>query len=504
MKRTEIEALLHVTHIILCIHKGLYVRDSRIDLYCLSKSTTRLARGLLYRSVSSALADHGDLLAELTYILKKLRPMSTIKYHYLDIANPRSAQIPLQHIQTLGADMDTHRSQIEDSIPQQLYINPPHNAVQLYYKSQPLLTQIKSTLRRDLYLSAIQHTICKQENWTVTQFGQVDWLAHSYAFNNAWSTKRITLSKLVHKLLNTNEQNRKFYGKNDTCPCCLCHPETFLHVLICSSPDVVAFRQGPQDILWKQLSLIDTPDDILQAIQLGIAHLGTVRDDYESINFSSSFISAAHQQQTNLGWEAFLRGRISSEWQIAFTAGQPSNKSSIKWADKLVSLVLNYSQQLWIFRCGVLHGHTKEEARQRHRTDLLDHIQAAYEEYANDPFCIPSDWRSLFNRPYASLSLSDRDTLSCWLRSFAVARQQQALRTASSQAAAAQFFQPSSHRTTSPEPQVHPQRLSNPDLDISSEASVTLSDTDDDSSTSSLFDYKPFDTFLTSPDDLPG
>ncbi len=25
MKRTEIEALLHVTHIILCIHKGLYV-----------------------------------------------------------------------------------------------------------------------------------------------------------------------------------------------------------------------------------------------------------------------------------------------------------------------------------------------------------------------------------------------------------------------------------------------------------------------------------------------
>ncbi len=109
MKRTEIEALLHVTHIILCIHKGLYVRDSRIDLYCLSKSTTRLARGLLYRSVSSALADHGDLFAELTYILKKLRPISMIKYHYLDIANPRSAPIPLQHIQTLGADIDTHR-----------------------------------------------------------------------------------------------------------------------------------------------------------------------------------------------------------------------------------------------------------------------------------------------------------------------------------------------------------------------------------------------------------
>jgi hypothetical protein len=199
-----------------------------------------------------------------------------------------------------------------------------------------------------------------------------------------------------------------------------------------------------------------------------------------------------------------LRGRISSEWQIAFTAGQSSNKSSIKWAGKLVSLVLNYSQQLWIFRCGVLHGHTKEEARQRHCMDLLDHIQAAYEEYANDPFCIPSDWRSLFNRPYASLSLSDRDTLSCWLCSFAVARQQQALRTASSQVAAAQFFQPTSHRATPPEPQVHSQRFSNPDLDISSEDSVTLSDTDDDSSTSSLLDYRPFDTFLTSPDDLPG
>ncbi len=70
--------------------------------------------------------------------------------------------------------------------------------------------------------------------------------------------------------------------------------------------------------------------------------------------------------------------------------------------------------------------------------------------------------------------------------------------------AAAQFFQPTSHRATPPEPQVHSQRFSNPDLDISSEDSVTLSDTDDDSSTSSLLDYRPFDMFLTSPDDLPG
>jgi hypothetical protein len=103
------------------------------------------------------------------------------------------------------------------------------------------------------------------------------------------------------------------------------------------------------------------------------------------------------------------------------------DKTSLKWAGLLMGLIPYYSQQLWAFRCGVLHGHTKEETKKRHREDLIQNICIAYEEYEHDPFCIPSDWRKLFDRPFSSLTISDRDTLTCWLRSYSEAKQQQAL-----------------------------------------------------------------------------
>jgi hypothetical protein len=87
-----------------------------------------------------------------------------------------------------------------------------------------------------------------------------------------------------------------------------------------------------------------------------------------------------------------------------------------------------------------MHGHDKEESRQRQREDLLQQIQEAYEEYDKDPFCVPSDWRSLFHRPLHTYCLSDRDTLACWLKSYSEARQQQALLHTRQKEASKQFF----------------------------------------------------------------
>ena len=66
-----------------------------------------------------------------------------------------------------------------------------------------------------MYRASVQVTICKQEGWSTHQFNQVDWLAHEFAFQSTWSSKWVTFTKLVHNLLNTNEQNYRFYGKSE-------------------------------------------------------------------------------------------------------------------------------------------------------------------------------------------------------------------------------------------------------------------------------------------------
>ena len=307
--------------------------------------------------------------------------------------------------------------------------------MQLYLNGHPLLSKVKSTLRRELYKASLQATISKQEGWTDYLFNQVDWSAHEYAFQSTWSAKRITHTKLVHNLLNTNVKNKQFYGKSDLCPCCNQTSETLLHVFTCPAPETTAFRKQQQTILWQQLENINTPEKLLTTIKRGLSSL-ELGDQAPTDEFDHEVAQA----QFELGWSAFLRGRISTRWQLAFNDGDEGDRVSRKWAGNLVIHLLQYSQQLWIFRCGTVHGHNKEESRQRHKEDLLQQIHAAYEEYSNDPFCVPNDWRSLFGRPFHTYGLSDRDTLACWLKSFSEAKQQQALLLTRQQAASKIFF----------------------------------------------------------------
>jgi len=169
--------------------------------------------------------------------------------------------------------------------------------------------------------------------------------------------------------------------------------------------------------------MIDTPDEVQKAIQIGVLSL---ERSYLSDPDLSPLTRKAFHHQTTIGWSAFLRGRISKYWRAGY-AGQDdldsSHKTSFKWVGQLVVRILTYSQHLWVFWCGVIHGHTKEEGKQKHRDELIQQIQSAYEEYYRDPHVIPNSWRYLFNRPQPSLTCSDRDTMTCWLKSFSKARQ---------------------------------------------------------------------------------
>jgi hypothetical protein len=118
-----------------------------------------------------------------------------------------------------------------------------------------------------------------------------------------------------------------------------------------------------------------------------------------------------------LGWEAFLRGRISIKWQLAYIGdvSYGTSPQSTKWAGQLIGFLLHYSQQLWTFRCEVVHSHTVEESRRLQRADAILQVHAAFEEYHHDPFHMPSHRRHLFSRPIQYLLPCDRDTLACWL-----------------------------------------------------------------------------------------
>ena len=271
--RSLTECLVQIIYLLRVVLQVHQVSGCNVSLFCSSKSTVQLLHSVQNRNVSSSLDDDGDLIAELQYQWRRFTKHSTMQSFYCDLTSTKGNAKAKQHLERLGSDFNSFREGTDYTAQSVEYINPPHNEVQISYGGYPLLQKIRSTIRRDLYLPLIQATICKQEGWTTAQFHHIDWSAHEYAFLKTWSSKRITYTKLAHKLINTNVQSKKYYGKSDICPCCGILPETFKHVFTCSSRDVTDFRRKQQEILWKQFDLIDTPDEIVHAIQMGILSL---------------------------------------------------------------------------------------------------------------------------------------------------------------------------------------------------------------------------------------
>jgi hypothetical protein len=416
-KRQILECICHAIFSLRVIGEVHNISGGNITLYCNSKGTTNLLRRLRYHNVTTALDDNGDVLTEIKYQLRKMEKIAKMNFQHCDLGTKTGNSTPKQFVDELGTAFNSHRLGLSFPLPAIPFLNPPHNAVSLRFEGKPLLTQIRKTLRCALYRTSICTTICKQEGWSIHQFNQVDWTAHELAFQQTWSSKRITYTKLAHALLNTNVQNHKYYGKSALCPCCGLFDETLQHVFTCVAPEVIEFRRKQQDILWNQLDLINTPTHVENDIKQGIL----------SLEAELHPTDLEYSTKAGLAQAAFLRGRISTQRQYDYNGRDEIDWVSSKWAGRLVLSLLQYSQQLWVYRCGILHGHDKEEIRQRHREDLLHQIQDAYEDYHRDPFCVPSDWRSLFHRPLHIYSLADRDSLACWIRSYSEARQQQAL-----------------------------------------------------------------------------
>jgi hypothetical protein len=264
-----------------------------------------------------------------------------VKILCLDFSKDSDTSQQYQEVDSLALVLNDHKERLSLPLPPFKYVNPPNNDVTLYYQGRPLVSKIVPALRRALYSTALCQTICKQETWTDGQFDAVDWPALELAFLRTLSCKHITYSKLSNKLLSTNVQNKKFYNKSDKCPSCSVSEETIIHMLTCPAPDVAQFRIQQQKILWNNLLLIDTPDSLLDVIKIGITQCGKSQPSLPA-SIDPVLLEAYHHQ-TSLGWEAFLCGRVSLKWQLAFLgdAQLSPSSTSLKWAGQLVGFLLH-------------------------------------------------------------------------------------------------------------------------------------------------------------------
>jgi hypothetical protein len=81
---------------------------------------------------------------------------------------------------------------------------------------------------------------------------------------------------------------------------------------------------------------------------------------------------------------------------------------------------------LWKFRNGIVHGHTAEETKCKEADALRHRIKEEYASYLADKYIVSPQYTFLFtNRTLQEALSMDRDSMSSWLRTVVIARENQ-------------------------------------------------------------------------------
>lgn len=248
-------------------------------------------------------------------------------------------------------------------------------------------------------------------------------------------------------------QNSRFYGLSDKCPCCQLHQETITHLLTCKHEAVALHWEKAKKMLFQQLTKIHTPARIGNLLQQGLDQWEASTKDngltiwaptFGSVRTIDIVLTQAYRTQSyEIGWEQFLRGRISSYWGKAYGRGQNNQKlDPVIWASKVICHLLEYTESLWKFQNGVIYGHSSAKTHKKWLGGIKQEISCAYAQYKDDPFIISHHQSSLFTKPLRDILQMDLDYLQSWLRTFneAVLTQQEFHRR---QAETARAFHPS-------------------------------------------------------------
>ena len=159
------------------------------------------------------------------------------------------------------------------------------------------------------------------------------------------------------------------------------------------------------------------PSDVRQAIALGIhSWLEPFKKDrlLYALNQLPEDIKYIYDQQTNIGWDHFIRGRISISWGDYINKALANTNNSFNtelWGSKIVSINFKYILSLWDHRCKEEHGCNAHDIETKLKDKLINEIQHIQKNFKSNHYkdgCF-------IHRNIEELQEQDSGQLQSWL-----------------------------------------------------------------------------------------
>jgi len=453
--RAELCGILALLYIMQRVCSHHRITSGSMRLFCDNKSALQQSTSEGPRGIKPFLSADYDLIA-LIRLQTTLLPISVVgewvKGHYTGDRR--------EYKHDLNERVDHLATTAIRSLPQRFHTAPtveapPGYRVRLSNRKGIIHSRYYHMLAQAHHSQSIIDYILSKTKWTMAVFNRVDWDSHHRAFRRLTRFQRISTTKMVHNLMNTNRQNSLLYGTSNSCPGCAAQEETFEHVIRCQFGLTTIARIDSLSQLENKLKHIGTPLPVIQVIMGGFkdwldphfpAGARSRPGTFGSILPADVLLTQAYSDQYHtIGWYQFCLGRISKLWHRAVQAYLPRTQKHqpLPWGSNLVTALWQFTKSLWMHRNNMVHGSSAEEAARRILIGLQERVRQHYDSFTADNSYVLARHRHLFLSRTQDQRLSmSYDFLTCWLRSVDEAREQLVFHTASQQTAASRFFGP--------------------------------------------------------------
>ena len=396
-----------------------------IQHYMDNQGVLRRLQHTRHRSLKYHLLKHSDVIREIHTVEQSLPftiQRNHVKSHQAD-DNDELSDIPLPLRVNKMCDIaaDTAHTCSICRGPTSIPIFPSTTAY-LRLSSMTIYTsKIDLHLRHAVHDAALLHYIQTKEQWTPAVSSLVHWDSLETALGRLSLPQRKLTIKTMFKLWATGTEMRKRAVFHDhRCPRCNQLHEDWDHIFRCPQ----SHQRLQQTLLLFHTRLTQLhvsplmTSVLLQGIKSWIHPLTTPAFPWHTHTNDHylQLLQQAHMDQSSIGWDNLLRGRIATKWLISHDhythlRRLPHCYSSSRISSSLVQALWDISTTLWTHRNTDIYGSTPQEAHHKQRQLLLPKIHQAY---ATQTQFSDSDQKMLFSTPLDEHLKLNTDSLLKW------------------------------------------------------------------------------------------
>jgi hypothetical protein len=252
-------------------------------------------------------------------------------------------------------------------LPQVEYYSMPHSKAELYLDNL-IITKNHKQCVKDAYNSIAMRSYYQDKyGWNNKLTDNIWWLIHGKAFPSFNASIQTTIIKYIHGRLPCNHRENRYYEyRSNICSICKTNIETQEHVIQCNGiEENIILKKHYVRNLYRIMEANKTNAELARVIGVSVSAWINGEDMpgiKEMTDNPPKYLVEAYNEQKRLGWDQFLKGRLSIKWGFTYNQYRATDNTkkkflnAEKWGKDIIVVGWKFVMDIWRNRNNVEHG----------------------------------------------------------------------------------------------------------------------------------------------------